>query len=261
MDDVEEFRRFGFLVRRSLIPKEIVQTIHRATSAARWHQLGIPWIDGKAIDGRPITAVHFPHLVVDELTEVGQLSQLKAVVDALCYAYLPAGDCPADLVQSMYYAKPPGAKGQAWHQDERFTPTRDGSLVTVWIALDPATEDNGCLYVSRGSHRGMSLLPHRRQEITSDFVSGESVAEPADAEPLILEPGDVAFLSGHLIHGSHRNRSTQQRRSLVLNFRRRESTPSSPLGLSRGVPNNASWAAAAEDLGASTALDPRVLAR
>ena len=53
-------------------------------------------------------------------------------------------------MQSMLFIKPAGKPGQAWHQDEYYIPTRDASLTGVWIALDDATIENGCLWVRPG---------------------------------------------------------------------------------------------------------------
>ena len=61
----------------------------------------------------------------------------------------------------MLFIKAPGKPGQAWHQDEAHIPTRDRSLTAVWIALDDATVDNGCLWVVPGSHRRGVLHPVR----------------------------------------------------------------------------------------------------
>jgi ectoine hydroxylase-related dioxygenase (phytanoyl-CoA dioxygenase family) len=49
------------------------------------------------------------------------------------------------------------------HQDEANIPTRDRSLTAVWIALDDATLENGCLWVIPGSHRSGVLHLVREQ--------------------------------------------------------------------------------------------------
>ena len=64
-------------------------------------------------------------------------------------------------MQSMLFLKAEGKPGQAWHQDEYFIPTRARSLTAVWIALDDATVDNGCLWVLPGSHRRGIIYPER----------------------------------------------------------------------------------------------------
>ncbi len=65
-------------------------------------------------------------------------------------------------MQSMLFVKAEGKPGQAWHQDEFFIPTRDRSLTAIWVALDDATVENGCLWVLPGSHQAGVIYPERQ---------------------------------------------------------------------------------------------------
>ena len=98
-------------------------------------------------------------------------------------------------MQSMLFLKPPGFPGQAWHQDERFIPTRDRSLVGVWIALDDATLDNGCLRVIPGSHKMGQLWPTRPHNETEEFdLSDESYGFNSDHEEIVeVKAGSAVF--------------------------------------------------------------------
>ena len=82
------------------------------------------------------------------------------IVDALVAVIGPN----VKAMQSMLFIKSEGKPGQAWHQDEFFIPTRDRSLTAVWIALDDATVENGCLWVLPGSHRRGVIYPAREQD-------------------------------------------------------------------------------------------------
>jgi hypothetical protein len=219
-EQLDEFRMRGFITFRDLLPPEDVQRLKAITSPTTWATVGVPWLDGGQIGTREITAVHFPHMILPALKSIAESSPLAAIATKLVSSHLRFEESPSELVQSMYYAKPSGAMGQCWHQDERFTPTRDASLVTAWIALDRANEQSGCLFVEPGSHRGLTLRPHTRIVSDGDVVTGEGVALPETIEPLELREGDVAFFSGFLVHGSHQNKSEDARRSLVLNYQR-----------------------------------------
>jgi hypothetical protein len=54
-------------------------------------------------------------------------------------------------VQTMLYFKPPGARGQAPHQDQYYLRVKPGTCIAAWMALDPCDEENGCLEVVSGS--------------------------------------------------------------------------------------------------------------
>jgi ectoine hydroxylase-related dioxygenase (phytanoyl-CoA dioxygenase family) len=124
----------------------------------------------------------------------------------------------AVLNQTMVYFKPPGARGQAMHQDQQYL-TFD-PLIGVWIALDPSDEAAGRIVVTPGSHRlGLQTLVHA--DTTVSFTKHQSIRPPEAAEEvgLDMQPGDVLFFDGKLIHGSHPNRTSDRwRRSFSCHY-------------------------------------------
>src|SRR4029079_11521763 len=46
-------------------------------------------------------------------------------------------------VQTMLYFKPPGARGQALHQDQFYLRAKPGTCMAAWMALDDCDEENG----------------------------------------------------------------------------------------------------------------------
>ena len=57
-------------------------------------------------------------------------------------------------LQSMYIFKQPAIGGQVmWHQDSSFLHTEPESVVGLWVALEDATIENGCLWALPGGHR------------------------------------------------------------------------------------------------------------
>jgi ectoine hydroxylase-related dioxygenase (phytanoyl-CoA dioxygenase family) len=123
-------------------------------------------------------------------------------------------------LQSQLFVKPPGFPGNPWHQDEGPIPTRDRSLVAVWIALDDATADNGCLRVVPGSHRDGLLYPTREHHRPDDYdFTVESFGFDRErAETVELPAGSAVFFHGYLIHGSERNHSGGFRRALTFHY-------------------------------------------
>ena len=47
----------------------------------------------------------------------------------------------------MYYFKPPGARGQALHQDNFYLKVEPGNCIATWTAIDPADEENGGMLI------------------------------------------------------------------------------------------------------------------
>ncbi|MFF4628635.1 phytanoyl-CoA dioxygenase family protein [Streptomyces griseorubiginosus] len=121
--------------------------------------------------------------------------------------------------QSMFYFKPPGARGQALHQDNFYLRVEPGTCVAAWVACDEIDRDNGGLEVVPGTHRMDLFCP----ELADSEVSfaREYVAPPPGLAtvPVDMAPGDVLFFNGSLVHGSQPNRTAGRfRRSFIGHY-------------------------------------------
>ena len=121
--------------------------------------------------------------------------------------------------QTMYYFKPPGARGQAMHQDNLYLLVQPGTCIGAWTAIDVCDEQNGCLMVVPGSHRG-NLVCNQQGDTKESFTAGHvPVPKGMKAVPVRMQPGDTLFFHGHLIHGSGPNRHpTRFRRSFIGHY-------------------------------------------
>lgn len=121
--------------------------------------------------------------------------------------------------QSMFYFKPPGARGQDFHQDNFYLRVKPGTCMAAWTALDKTDLENGGMLVVPGSHKLDLLCPEPANQ--EEFFTTEHVAIPAGATlvPALMEPGDVLFFNGAVIHGSYRNKSQDRfRRSFICHY-------------------------------------------
>jgi ectoine hydroxylase-related dioxygenase (phytanoyl-CoA dioxygenase family) len=77
--------------------------------------------------------------------------------------------------------KPPRTEHQVrWHQDYSYWPLSSPRGVTLWLALDDADADNGCLHYLPGTHREGERCP-------TDFVAGTNQPLRPDLPPLDAE--------------------------------------------------------------------------
>lgn len=96
--------------------------------------------------------------------------------------------------------------------DERINPHIDGGGrgrgpgvgAIIWIALDAATADNGCLYYGRGSH-----LVEYSKGVFNDFDTSSPTAVPAE-----MAPGDAVVHDALTVHWSGVNHSGRPRRAV-----------------------------------------------
>jgi hypothetical protein len=122
-------------------------------------------------------------------------------------------------VQTMLYFKPPGSRGQAVHQDNFYLQAEPGTCVAAWMALDRADTENGCLLVVPGSHR-WPILCTEKADTTQSFTDVTvPVPDRWAPVPVVMEPGDVLFFHGSLVHGSAPNVSANRfRRALIGHY-------------------------------------------
>jgi len=121
--------------------------------------------------------------------------------------------------QTMFYFKPPTARGQALHQDQMYLRAKPGTCVAVWLAVDDCDLENGCMEIVPRS-QDLPLLCHIPADSAASFTSS-TVPVPEGYEPIpaLMKAGDVLFFHGNLIHGSGPNTSaTRFRRALIGHY-------------------------------------------
>jgi phytanoyl-CoA hydroxylase len=129
------------------------------------------------------------------------------------------------LMQNMALVKPPfyGSE-KPWHQDDAYFKVAPLEAVCgVWIALDEATAENGCMFVLRGGHRTGALRHFHGTdcEIVHDRLCGE--LDRSKAVPVPLPAGGALFFSGILPHQTPPNSSPLRRRALQFHYRSQDS--------------------------------------
>lgn len=127
--------------------------------------------------------------------------------------------CEPYAVQTMLYFKPPGARGQALHQDNFYLRVQPGTCMAAWLALDRCDEANGCMQVVPGSHT-WSLLCTTPADTRISFTDVTVPLPPGqEVRPVTMQPGDVLFFNGALVHGSFPNTTTDRfRRALIGHY-------------------------------------------
>jgi len=128
-------------------------------------------------------------------------------------------------VQSMFYFKPPGARGQDLHQDNFYLRVKPGTCIAMWLAVDDADRENGGMVVVPGSGNLDIVCPEAADE--RKFFTTEHVPVPAGLQEkaIDLKAGDVLFFNGSLIHGSYPNTSRDRfRRAFIAHYVPRSTT-------------------------------------
>jgi ectoine hydroxylase-related dioxygenase (phytanoyl-CoA dioxygenase family) len=122
------------------------------------------------------------------------------------------------LLRSAAMFKPPevGSEKQ-FHQDAAYYPIQPMDHVTVWIALDEATTENGCMNVVPGAHTD-GLLGHEAVEYDTDIVIADRDFTKEDAVSVPMEPGDALFSHCLVPHFTAPNTTENWRRALIMSY-------------------------------------------
>lgn len=226
---LDQFRRDGF-VALNLFGKDEVDEIRETfmAMAKDGPVEGLSEVRRKQVDGEvrgydatdPLAfypRMMQPHKHADK--PVGRVAMKYLVHPRLKPILAALFDEEPYAAQSMFYFKPPGARGQALHQDNFYLRVKPATCLAAWISIDDADEENG----------GMMCVPN-----TSDlaiacpedadpklYFSREHVEPPPGLKPMpiTLKAGDVLFFNGNVIHGSTPNTSKDRfRRSLICHY-------------------------------------------
>ncbi|TZF84896.1 phytanoyl-CoA dioxygenase family protein [Pedobacter sp. BS3] len=114
--------------------------------------------------------------------------------------------------------KRPWANPTSWHLDTPFWSFSDRRALSIWVALDDATLENGCLFFIPGSYHkttfenpGIGKNMGEIFDFYPQFRHSKSVAAP-------MKAGSCSFHNGLTIHGAHANMTPGFRRAMTCAY-------------------------------------------
>ncbi len=158
---------------------------------------------------------------VDEIVFTAHLAEQNEAILAFCrdphlakiVQELLGKDTDLYWNQSVY-KKPDGEREFPWHQDDGYTPVVPSPYLTVWLAINDATLENGCIHVIPGSHQGGL----RRHDPTPIGLQCEIGANDKAAVPVPLKAGSLAVFWSLTVHKSGINRSLLTRKAFIMQY-------------------------------------------
>jgi hypothetical protein len=128
------------------------------------------------------------------------------------------------LFSSHFICKPPAVgKRVPWHEDSSYWKGRldPMTVVTVWLAIDPSTPDNGCMQVIPASHHN-GFSSYDKVPDTATAVFGTEIRpdqfDASTAVNCILQPNQCSLHDGKLIHGSAANTGHLRRCGYTMRY-------------------------------------------
>ena len=218
---LSEYERYGFVIARGMFDRGEIDLLRRAGKEDReldQHSFGRA--DG---EGGVVRLSLWNH---PGDTIYGMFARCESIVNT---AEMLLGGEVYHYHSKMIMKDAKVGGAWAWHQDYGYW-YENGvlfpDLTSAFLAVDPATRENGCMQVLTGSHH-MGRLDHT---LTGDQAGAnlERVHEAEKRLPLVyveMDPGDVLFFHANLLHRSDQNRSDNPRWAMICCYNAARNDP------------------------------------
>lgn len=220
--EIKFYREFGYLsIRQAFNAAEVQGALDGITSLLMGEKPDFKEVVFES-SAREVLESLGPQERMDSVRKLGEFEahepRLKALSqhpDLLAVVKRLLHDRTPEMFQDMALLKPPRiGREKPWHQDHAyFDYPLDTPVVGVWIALDEANVENGCMQILPGRHNGPIIHFKRRdwQICDREIMGTKSVAAP-------LKPGGALLFDGKLPHGTPHNTSPNRRRALQFHY-------------------------------------------
>jgi len=210
-EQIQGYREEGFIVLDDFFSPEEIEVLREAEASPAIQEA----LKGSGIHDR---TVHLLELTVRHPAFLDLARDPRIIA---CIQPLIGGDIQ---LQHSKLATKPMTKGMGafgWHQDILYYPHTNTSLLSVFVYLDDATPENGCMSMVRGSHRLGPLGHHDAKGIFVGACQETHLWEnnPGKVVPVSPRAGAISIHHCLTLHGSPPNHSGRPRRGLVFSYR------------------------------------------
>jgi len=211
MIDLERYRRDGFF-----FPYRLMSPIQADDYAARF--ISFTASDAAKAYPDPVNQLYLlkAHLIFKWADEIAHHPRLLDAVEQFI-----GGDIM--IWSSGVFAKPAHSGAHvSWHQDAtNYELDSADGVVRAWVALTPATLQNGTMHFLPGAHVH-GQISHVDRKADGELLSrGETIdltIDEAATVPVLIDAGEVSFHHLHAPHGSGRNNSDRPRVNYVITY-------------------------------------------
>ena len=166
-----------------------------------------------------IGKLHYKAKVYTILTSPFELATLPVVLDVV-EEFIG----PDILIYNIEYLvkEPRTPSFVSWHQDLTYWGFDSDDLVSMWLALSPATQESGCMRMIPGSHT-VGMMEHAKTKDENNVLyQGQTVAGVDEKLAVVcdLKPGEASFHHGWTLHASMPNHSDDRRIGLNVTYLR-----------------------------------------
>jgi len=224
-EQIESYQSAGFVVIEDFLSEEELEHWRKTVTNAVKERAGIK-IPGKEIrigeaDGINEDADYFGK-VFDQLLNLWQTDEdvREIMLDERIgkMAAQLAGVDGIRIWHDQALIKRPWANPTAWHLDTPFWSFSDRNAISIWVALDNATLENGCLFFIPGSHKQTNfdkITIGRNMDGIFDVYPQLKNTMPIAAP---MKAGSCSFHNGLTVHGANANMTSGFRRAMTCAY-------------------------------------------
>jgi len=219
--DLRRFLDDGFVIARGLLNAEETRLLGDIARAD--NELAASTYGRKDATGLPVTLALRNELSDDVYSAIARsrrvVTTMETLLDGEVYHYH----------HKLILKEPRVGGAWEWHQDYGYW-YHNGCLLpdmgSCLIAIDRATQENGCLQVLRGSHK-IGRIDHGKtgDQTGADLERVNVALQRFALVYAALEPGDAIFFHANLLHRSDQNRSEHPRWALICCYNTRRNDP------------------------------------
>lgn len=220
-EQIARFKEQGFLTLPSVSPVDEVAALRRVferlfqNRAGRAEGAQFDMVGHDEDDAAPKLAQ-----ILKPTSFAPELLRTQARANALAIARQLLGPSATEIADHAIL-KPAGyGAATPWHQDEAFRDSRYAyEQMSIWIPLQEASPENGCMQYVPGTHRA-PVLDHHSPQDDPRVHALECVGgfDPATAVLCPLPPGGAAIHHGRTLHYAGPNQSEVSRYAYVMIF-------------------------------------------
>ncbi|WP_324023921.1 phytanoyl-CoA dioxygenase family protein [Maribacter sp. BPC-D8] len=136
------------------------------------------------------------------------------------------GKMAADLSQAdgiriwhdQSLVKQPWGNPTSWHLDTPFWSFNDREALSIWVALEDVTLQNGCLYFMPGSNKDTELVEPGIGSNMGDVFNSYPKYGSKDPQPAVIKAGSCTFHNGLTIHAAGVNMTPRTRKAMTCAY-------------------------------------------
>ena len=223
-EEADAYARDGYILRKGLLSHEEVERFRDTARAQLERESREGAIASKGDKEGKTTLLKMWTKAEDD--QYGLLARDERLVDL---AEDSVGKPIYPYSHKMTMKQPREGGAWEWHQDFGYWYNYGclaPEMMSIYVALDKSTKENGCLQVLKGSHK-LGRLNHIRENGQTN-VEQEHLEEAVRRYPLeyaVMEPGDALVFDGNLLHRSDANRSDTYRWGYICSYNAVENAP------------------------------------